>query len=80
MAEPPTGNTPNKIIHIEKKLNLYNPKDEFHFAFNEESIHEVIAFPKNSKARDLLMGAPSTVNQQQLDDVHIMLKPIKKED
>ena len=46
----------------------------------EDSIREVIAFPKNSKARDLLMGAPSTVNKQQLDDVHIMLKPIEKED
>ena len=29
---------------------------------------------KNKKARDLLMGAPSVVTQQQLDDVHIQLK------
>ena len=35
------------------------------------NIREVIAFPKNKKARDLLMGAPSVVTQQQLDDVHI---------
>ena len=40
-------------------------------------IPEVIAFPKNKKARDLLMRAPSKVTQQQLDDVHIQ---IKKED
>ena len=40
---------------------------------NEESIREVIAFPKNSKARDLLMGAPSTVFPEQLRDVHIKL-------
>ena len=39
----------------------------------EESIREVIAFPKNSKARDLLMGAPSTVYEYQLKDVHIKL-------
>ena len=39
----------------------------------EESIREVIAFPKNSKARDLLMGAPSTVFPEQLRDVHIKL-------
>ena len=38
------------------------------------NIREVIAFPKNKKARDLLMGAPSIVTQQQLDDVHIQLK------
>ena len=41
------------------------------------NIREVIAFPKNKKARDLLMRAPSKVTQQQLDDVHIQ---IKKED
>ena len=39
----------------------------------EESIREVIAFPKNSKARDLLMGAPSRVFPKQLEDVHIKL-------
>lgn len=39
----------------------------------EDSIREVIAFPKNSKARDLLMGAPSTVFPEQLRDVHIKL-------
>lgn len=39
----------------------------------EESIREVIAFPKNSKARDLLMGAPSQVFPEQLRDVHIKL-------
>ena len=38
------------------------------------NIREVIAFPKNKKARDLLMRAPSVVTQQQLDDVHIKLK------
>ena len=38
------------------------------------NIREVIAFPKNKKARDLLMGAPSVVAKQQLDDVHIQLK------
>ena len=39
----------------------------------EDSIREVIAFPKNSKARDLLMGAPSQVFPEQLKDVHIKL-------
>ena len=35
------------------------------------NIREVIAFPMNAKARDLLMNAPSPVEQKQLDDVHI---------
>ncbi len=38
------------------------------------NIREVIAFPKNKRARDLLMRAPSVVSKQQLDDVHIQLK------
>ena len=40
----------------------------------EENIREVITFPMNKNAQDLMMGAPSTVDQKQLDDVHIALK------
>ena len=40
----------------------------------EESIREVITFPMNKNAQDLMMGAPSAVDQKQLDDVHIALK------
>ena len=39
----------------------------------EESIREVIAFPMNSKAQDVLMGAPGYVTDKQLYDVHIKL-------
>ena len=35
------------------------------------NIREVIAFPKNKKARDLMMNAPSVVTEKQLEDVHI---------
>lgn len=38
------------------------------------NIREVIAFPKNKKARDLLMRAPSKVTEEQLKDVHIKLR------
>ena len=40
---------------------------------NSQNIREIIAFPKNKKARDLLMRAPSKVSEQQLKDVHIKL-------
>ena len=40
---------------------------------DETNIREVIAFPKNSRARDLLMRAPSYVSDIQLRDVHIKL-------
>ncbi len=41
---------------------------------NSQNIREVIAFPKNKKARDLLMRAPSVVTEKQLEDVHIKLR------
>ncbi len=40
---------------------------------NEDNLRQVIAFPKNKKARDLLMRAPSMVSEEQLKDVHIKL-------
>ena len=40
----------------------------------EESIREVITFPMNKNAQDLMMGAPTCVDQIQLDTVHIALK------
>ena len=44
------------------------------FLCNTVIIRDVIAFPLNKNAQDLLMGAPSDVTQKQLDDVHIRLK------
>jgi aspartyl-tRNA synthetase len=37
----------------------------------EESLRDVIAFPMNSKAQDLLMGAPGNVTEKQLKEIHI---------
>ena len=45
----------------------------------EESIREIIPFPMNKNAMDIMMGAPATVEQKQLDDVHIAIK-MPKED
>jgi len=42
---------------------------------DETNIREVIAFPKNQSAADLLMNAPSPVAEAQLADLHIMLRP-----
>lgn len=41
---------------------------------DEESIREVIAFPLNSNAQDLLLGAPTAVTEQQLREVHIRVR------
>lgn len=41
---------------------------------DEESIREVIAFPLNSNAQDLLLGAPTGVTEQQLREVHIRVR------
>ncbi len=39
----------------------------------EDSIREIIPFPMNKNAQDVMMGAPSTVEQKQLDEVHIRI-------
>ena len=39
----------------------------------EESIREIITFPMNKNAQDVMMDAPTTVSQKQLDDVHILI-------
>ena len=39
----------------------------------EESIREIIPFPMNKTAQDVMMGAPSEVDEKQLKDVHIKL-------
>ena len=39
---------------------------------DEEKILDVIAFPLNGNAQDLLLGAPSVVTNQQLEDVHLL--------
>lgn len=41
---------------------------------NEENIREVIAFPMNGNAEDLMCGAPGTVTEQQLREVHIKVR------
>ena len=40
----------------------------------EDSIREVVAFPMNSNAQDVLLGAPTTVTEQQLREVHIKIR------
>ena len=46
----------------------------------EDSIREIIPFPMNKTAQDVMMGAPSAVDPKQLSDVHIQLDLPKKEE
>ncbi len=43
----------------------------------EDSIREIIPFPMNKNAQDLMMDAPSAVEQKQLDELHIALVPVE---
>ncbi|MBE0664584.1 MAG: Asp-tRNA(Asn)/Glu-tRNA(Gln) amidotransferase GatCAB subunit C, partial [Candidatus Aminicenantes bacterium] len=40
----------------------------------EDSIREIIAFPKTTSSLCLLTGSPSTVSQRQLDELGIIIK------
>ena len=42
---------------------------------DEPNIREVMAFPKNQSAMDLLMNAPSPVDERQLRELHLELRP-----
>ncbi len=44
----------------------------------EDSIREIIPFPMNKSAQDVMMGAPSTVEQKQLDELHIAVTAIEE--
>lgn len=51
----------------------------FMVLMDEPNIREVIAFPKNGSAEDLMMSAPGTVDEKQLKELHIKLDlPVKK--
>ena len=39
----------------------------------EDSIREIIPFPMNKNAQDIMMGAPSVVEQKQLDELNIAI-------
>ncbi len=45
-----------------------------------ENVREITAFPKNKKAQDLMVGAPSHVSQEQIDELGIEIKKEKKEE
>ena len=42
---------------------------------DEPNIREVVLFPMNQRAEDLMMNAPSTVAPKQLKELHIQLAP-----
>ena len=46
---------------------------------NEQNLREVVAFPMNQRAQDLMMGAPATVTEKQLRELHLKVElPIQK--
>ena len=43
-----------------------------------DSIRDCIAFPKNNAGRDVMIDAPSLIDQEQLDELHLRLTPATK--
>lgn len=44
-----------------------------------DSIRDCIAFPKNNQGRDVMLGAPGIVDDIQLDELNLTVRPIKKD-
>ena len=44
-----------------------------------DSIRDVIAFPKNNSGRDVMLDAPGTIDQKQLDELNLAIVTEKKE-
>ena len=57
---------------LESRQHPVHPGDHPGLA-GEENLREVVLFPMNQRAEDLLMGAPSEVTQKQLRELHIRL-------
>jgi aspartyl-tRNA synthetase len=46
---------------------------------NTENIRDIVAFPKNGSGVDLMMNAPSTVDEYQITDCHLQIIPEDEE-
>ena len=68
----PNGYSEYNQANIER-LRLVAGARRLDLSLND--IREIIAFPLNQKAQCLLMGAPTTVSEKQLRDVHIRIDP-----
>ena len=44
-----------------------------------DNIRDVVAFPKTQSMQDLMLDAPSAVEQKQLEELHIQVVPPKKQ-
>lgn len=47
---------------------------------DEENLREVVAFPMNQKAQELMMGSPAEISQEQLDELHLSLVAPKEKE
>ena len=74
--EPPAGSTGRSMFAACTRLSVL-----VMLLAGESSIREIIPFPMNKNAQDVMMGAPSTVEQKQLDELHIaIVGDVEKDD
>ena len=67
--------TEYSLLKVLKNSGLWQPrKKRTHAVANEKNIREVTMFPMNQNAQDLMMNAPSEVNEKQLKELNISLK------
>ncbi len=77
-ASSPPCTTPSATAHLPTR---YRPGVDrmVMLLAARDSIREIIPFPMNKNAQDVMMGAPSTVEQKQLDELHIQITAPEEE-
>ena len=70
----PNGVSYNSYLIADEKVCLVDTVEVDFFTQYLENIREVIAFPMNGNAQDLMCGAPNEVTEQQLREVHIKVR------
>ena len=70
----PNGVSYNSYLIDDEEVCLIDTVEVDFFVQFLENIREVIAFPMNGNAQDLLCGAPGDVTEQQLREVHIKVR------
>ena len=74
-----TCGTGSPVALCRKSGNAFRVDRMVMLIAGEDSIREIIPFPMNKNAQDVMMGAPAEVDEKQLREVHIKISAPEKQ-